>query len=153
VVKACEFFEEESTKARVGNLALASRMKRKLFDRLLECVVCFKHKTFQEEEEWRMIHRLRSVNDEQWMTENKLAATDQDIKPLRFREASGRIIPYIALDFTSSNRPNVGMLPIEAVRHGPALIPELAKKSLSLMLQKYGYEGLIYVKGSEVPLR
>jgi len=152
VDKGCELLEKESTKARVEKLALAYRIQRKLFDRLLECVVCFKHKSFQEEEEWRMIHKLRSVNDEEWRNENKLTPTDQDITPLKFRDAGGRIVPYIALDFSSSNKPNIGRLPIEAVRHGPAVIPELAKKSLFLLSQKYGYKGLM-VEGSDVPLR
>jgi hypothetical protein len=120
---------------------------------LLECIVCFKDKAFNEEEEWRMIHKLRAVNDEDWKTKHSLPSTDEDIKPLMFRDVGGRIVPYVELDFSSPNDPNPGKLPIEAVRHGPALIPELAKKSLALMLEKYGYQGLIYIEGSDVPLR
>lgn len=153
ISKACDLFEDETSKGRIENLPLVFRLQRKIFERLLECIVCFKDEAFREEEEWRMVHKLRSVNEENRKTKHTLPPTDEDIAPLKFRDVGGRIVPYVELDFSSSNKPNPGKLPIEAVRHGPALIPELAKKSLALMLEKYGYEGSIYIEGSDVPLR
>jgi hypothetical protein len=106
-----------------------------LASRLREFVYTFKHDGFREEHEWRLI--LRGFHD-------------QYLPFVRFRD--GRIpVPYVEIALQCSSAVTT-ILPIVEVRHGPTLQPELAEKSLRLMLERHGYEH-VEVSGSQTPLR
>lgn len=107
-----------------------------LSDHLREFLFTFKHKAFAEENEWRVIFPF---------------VRDHHITSLRFRESHGMMVPYIPFPLRP-DEDEYPILPIVDVVHGPTLHPELAKKSLHLLLQQHGYDH-VEVAGSEVPLR
>lgn len=135
VDKACEFLEREMGRGLISLGLVELRLEQNLFQLLLEFAVCFKDKAFKDEGEWRLIHKVVSVNWEarrQWREGgDQKPPSDQDVRNVKFRGVGGRILPYVELDFSSSNKPNPGKLPIEYIKHGPALMPELAKKSIN----------------------
>ncbi|RYU59696.1 DUF2971 domain-containing protein [Methylolobus aquaticus] len=108
-----------------------------LSDHLHQFMLTFKHRSFAEENEWRIVIPF---------------SRDTDTDLLRFRSANGLPVPYIESDLGKRNGPKGIMLPLVEIVHGPTLHSELTKKSLHLMLQAYGYDH-VDVSGSESPLR
>jgi hypothetical protein len=94
---------------------------------------------FAEEKEWRVVSRLRRVD---------LPGTEI----LKFRTATLGLVPYVALDVSGgelSRRARIGEIVI-----GPTLHPELAERSLRLLLAAVGYqEDEVLVTRSKIPLR
>jgi hypothetical protein len=107
-----------------------------LASRLREFLYTFKHHGFSEEREWRLI--FRGFNRAEYLP------------ALQFRD--GKIpVPYLPIALQSA--PAVpGILPIIEVRHGPTLQPNLAEKTVRLMLERFGYEH-VEISGSSTPLR
>jgi hypothetical protein len=98
-------------------------------------IVRFKHPSFEEEREWRLIIRPTSP---------RLNA--MEIKHLQFRTAKGDIVPYLEL------HPKKGkLLPIQSVRYGPTLKQKQAINSLSLLFQQKGYSDIPF-EGADIPL-
>ena len=111
---------------------------------LYECLVCFKHPGFYEEEEWRLIQQGR--------------VGDQDVTKVDFRTKSGRIVSYTPLTFRSAGRraglqgrdPNV--LPIVAITYGPTLDPGGSERALRAFLASRGYDtDHILIRPSGIP--
>lgn len=97
----------------------------------------FKHSTFSEEEEWRLIY---------FPTEG-----DSSIQ-IKYRSGSLGIIPYIEIDLPEGKTKSPhGQYPIVSIKAGPSMHPELSKKALG-MLAKQKHLNL-KISGSGIPLR
>jgi Protein of unknown function (DUF2971) len=112
---------------------------------LYECLVCFKHPGFYEEEEWRLIQQGR--------------VGDQDVTKVDFRTKSGRIVSYTPLTFRSAG-PRAGplqgrdpnVLPIVAITYGPTLDPGGSERALRAFLASRGYHAdRIVIRPSGIP--
>lgn len=95
----------------------------------------FKSAAFSEENEWRAIQLSGSVNVD-----------------LKFRPAGKLLIPYYSLAVGGRNPDDTFELPIERIRYGPTLVPNLAEQSLRLLLDRYDLQK-VEVEASGVPLR
>ena len=111
---------------------------------LYECLVCFKHPGFHEEEEWRLIQQGR--------------VGDQDVTKVDFRTRSGRIVSYTPLTFrpTANGHPPKGRdpnaLPIVAITYGPTLDPGGSERALRAFLTSRGYDtDHILIRPSGIP--
>lgn len=97
----------------------------------------FKHPTFHEEQEWRLIY---------FPTEN--AYSNQ----IKFRSGSLGIIPYAEIGLPDGkNNEQGGTLPIASIRIGPTAQPLLARKALEMVAG--GRYPDLEILGSDVPLR
>jgi hypothetical protein len=100
----------------------------------------FKSSGFQEEKEWRAVV-LRP-------------AQRPDTSELDFHIRRGRFVPHVPLNVTSTVGLFNGRLPINAVRYGPTPHPDLAFRSLFLLLDKHGYRWpSLTLSGSKIPYR
>lgn len=91
-------------------------------------VTAFKHPSFAEEREWRM-----------------MALVPFQVK---IRSDRGWLRPYVEI---ALNPGDEGM-PLEAITHGPSPNPELEKRALRLLLAETAYSQ-VPIEGSDVPLR
>ena len=111
---------------------------------LYECLVCFKHPGFHEEEEWRLIQQGR--------------VGDKDVTRVDFRTRSGRIVSYTPLTFRSTaekrqpKRGDVNALPVVAITYGPTLDPGGSERALRAFLASRGYDAdRIVIRPSGIP--
>lgn len=111
---------------------------------LYECLVCFKHPGFYEEEEWRLIQQGR--------------VGDQDVTRVDFRTRSGRIVSYTPLTFRSAadapagQRQERNILPIVAITYGPTLDPIGSERALRAFLASRAYDvDHIVIRPSGIP--
>jgi hypothetical protein len=142
IVKSIQFDRSVKTAAQTEWLQTAPGI---VVNRLLyECLVCFKHPGFYEEEEWRLIQQGR--------------VGDQDVTRVDFRTRSGRIVSYTPLAFRSAadaqprhgRDPNI--LPIVAITYGPTLDPGGSERALRGFLASRGYDAdRIVVRPSGIP--
>lgn len=108
---------------------------------LAEFAFCFKHPSFKEETEWRLVH-LRSRLDE----ERQL--------PVECRPTPTGFVPYVGLALPDAAGVFTGRLPIQEVVVGPTAHPELASLAVTKLLERYDYRWPITsVRLSEIPLR
>ncbi|MBD9569018.1 DUF2971 domain-containing protein [Ensifer sp. ENS08] len=98
--------------------------------------VSFKHPSFHEENEWRIV---------------AVTQRDEDLDRFHFRTVNQRLVPYTKRSFESSEPP-APRLPLVSVTQGPTLTPQLNAKSLHLFLEKTGYAH-VELLGSSSPLR
>jgi len=105
---------------------------------LSECLNCYKDPAYEEENEWRVIQFGR--------------VSDEEVMRPSFREGSGRILPYLALDLTHRAGHYKGRLPVRVVRFGPTLEPRTTKRSLELLCSAHGYSPRrLSILKSEIP--
>ena len=105
---------------------------------LSECLRCFKDPAYKEEQEWRVIRfGSSSSSDEKTVSD--------------FRASRGRIIQFVELDLTESDKEYKGKLPLRVIRYGPTLDPRTAERSLRLLCNEKGYGKLTDIKRSGVP--
>lgn len=103
---------------------------------LIECSFCFKHPSFAEEKEWRIVIRTGS----------------NDSHDLHFRPSLKGLVPYLKLSTEQlSNKPKHGF-PIAEIVHGPSLHPETTRDCLEKLAGKTGFNNLA-ISGSNAPLR
>lgn len=103
---------------------------------LLMACIRFKHPAFQEEDEWRLV-----------------IGRETNRKDLKFRPAGSRIVPYFKINMRTLRATGRGDLPLAKIFCGPALHPEIAKKSIMLRLaQEPGFKD-VPVEASGVPFR
>lgn len=107
-----------------------------LSQHLIEYIFTFKHNSFEEENEVRLIYKFRR---------------DQDLLALKFRHYNSVPVPYMELSLTTDAK-HLPLMPIVTITHGPTLQPELTRKSLSLLLENNNY-GHVEILGSKTPLR
>lgn len=105
-----------------------------------ECLFCFKHPKFEEEHEWRIVYGAGT-------------AAQTGVMPSRhFRTRGSLIVPYVECILPSSHENYARQLPIFSVVIGPSALPELATKSVVMLLREHGYSDP-NVLSSDVPLR
>jgi hypothetical protein len=102
---------------------------------LPECLICFKDPAYAEEQEWRVIQFGQNVE-------------------VKFRPSGARIVPYVELELTPPVAGEAKRLPIKTITYGPTLDPDVAKKSLDMLLKSYKYPASdVAIKRSAVPFR
>jgi hypothetical protein len=105
---------------------------------LSDCLFCFKHPSFREEREWRLVRTtLRDESAEPW--------------PLRWRSSPSGLIPYVELRPNGESPGVSGLLPITEAVVGPHAHPELAKHAFRRLVMGHGLDPAI--RGSAIPLR
>jgi hypothetical protein len=107
---------------------------------LSECVFCFKHPGFREEQEWRLVKLVM---------QGQLAPDDA----MRFRNGSSGLVPYLELHPNGQPPGGAGLLPIISVVAGPNPYPELAANAARRLLASADYGDDVTVRNSEIPLR
>ena len=106
-----------------------------------ECLNCFKHPAFEQEQEWRAIQFGRA------------GGRDRPDLKFYFRTSGGRIIDYTKLDVRAGSSKYQGMIPICVMRYGPTLEPRTTERSLQILLGAHGYSAeLVQIERSSVPL-
>jgi hypothetical protein len=149
-----------------------------LQEALAEHHLCFKHPTFAEEREWRLI-KLVDVREELRLLDHRrneamLRATRQRVRELgvdmpeattawgqanaegveiRFRRSALGLVPYVGLQLRDPAGVFTGRLPLLQVIQGPAPNPDLALESLQMYLESCGYGFHTQVRASGIPLR
>lgn len=94
----------------------------------------FKHPTFSEEREWRLVYPV----------------FEEDQDPSRiFRTAHGRPLPYITITFDTNEESD--LLPVSDVVCGPSPYVDLSIAAVRLMVSQHGYTST--VRSSAIPLR
>jgi hypothetical protein len=136
IVSVVEQFEHKHGRIDAGTCGpdadLVDRRVRSAFlSELIRLRGRFKTLAFREEKEWRLIQFVPPALGR---------------PPIRFRHSIDAIKPYLELDL-GANR-----LPIEQVTIGPALKPELSRRSIMLMFAEKGWSN-VDVRGSGVPFR
>lgn len=101
---------------------------------------CFKHPAFEEEREWRIVYRDGAVQHE----------TTRLVHQFRVRE--GLVVPYVELELERTGDGPASRLPISSVMVGPTADPDLAIKSIFMLLRKHGYSDTSILT-SDIPLR
>lgn len=106
-------------------------------DEVTRYATFFKHKTFQEEQEWRLIYS---------------PTEDAHSSQIKFRSGRLGIIPYTEIGLPECEGDGQrGILPIVSVRIGPTAQPKLERKALG-MLTRDMYPNLEFLD-SAIPLR
>jgi len=149
-----------------------------LQESLAEHHLRFKHPTFAEEREWRLI-KLVDVREElrfleSGRTEEMLRATRErmlaigvdmpDVSTawgeanaegveIRFRTSSMGLVPYVDLPIVHTADVFTGRLPLRQVIQGPTPNPDLSLESLRMYLEAHGYGFHTDVRASGIPLR
>lgn len=101
-----------------------------LSDKMVRELCLFKHQSFKEEKEWRVVHAKEPI----------------DI--IEFDTSGGMIKPFLEL----WKGEGVQKLPIMEIIIGPAPFPSLSRKSVELLLERYGYSN-VKIKDSNVSYR
>ncbi len=112
-----------------------------------EYVYCFKHPSFAEEQEWRLVQRVVPYQT----ADESLVTT----KHAKFRESRGLLVPYVELDLAEQDSEDMKpRLPLLQINVGPALRQDLAENSLKQLLNKldYGQAHKVKIELSEIPL-
>jgi hypothetical protein len=150
-----------------------------LQETLAEYCLSFKHPTFAEEREWRLI-KLVDVREESALRADSrdeqvpgaAARRDQEAGgddrssqsidwtagpaegvEINFRPSTLGLVPYVNLPIRNSNGPFAGRLPLRRVTQGPAANPALALESLRMFLDSNGFGFPTDVTHSAIPLR
>ena len=101
-----------------------------VFERMLELfsehLMTFKHPSYQEEGEWRLIQFGRFVDGE-------------TIWPASFRVRGSQVVPYADIDLTQSKGPLKGKLPVVEIVCGPTISRERGIKALQQLCESLGY--------------
>jgi hypothetical protein len=106
-----------------------ARCAQAIADNTARSASLFKHPSFRQEEEWRII--ISGIG----------ASVD-----LHFRPSSRTPIPYVV-----TARPQGGMLPIVSITIGPTLHKDLSRRSVQQLLYAKGYCN-VTIKESTLPL-
>lgn len=100
-----------------------------------ELLYSFKHPSFYEEKEWRLVVTTDLMND---------------LGSLLFRTSNASIIPYTEIKYPVA--PRCPLLPIKKVIQGPAANKDFGRIAVISLLTKFGYEH-VDIEDSNVPLR
>lgn len=134
-------FERMSSSLRLKEDVLTEKFVLCLSWLFADLVLFFKHPSFAEEKEWRIIHLLSPHVENHNYFNN-----------LEFRSTCGRIVPFVELNLFPPLSQYPAQLPIVKLVHGPTLNPDLTKKSIELLKIKHGFNNVL-VEGSTVPIR
>lgn len=111
-----------------------------LQDHLHDILLSFKHPSFSQEEEWRLIEPFHAIE------------RDHHSRRLKFRVIASDIVPFVELDISPAAGVNTGRLPVKEINLGPISHPDLSERTTSMLLEKYGYCH-IKLNSSGIPLR
>jgi hypothetical protein len=111
---------------------------------LTELLVSFKHRSFAEEEEWRLVH-LRPG-------QASVPGAPVERSPVSVRAGAGFLVPYVELVTTRDLLTEADRVPLVDVVRGPSPQPELADDALRLLLEQAAYSD-VQIRPSAVPLR
>lgn len=122
-----------------NNLVRSSLMEISMYFRRFS--LCFKHKAFKEEQEWRII----VMYDPSML-----------LKEIRFRSVRGNVVPYVEVDLSEKITADLTLLPIQKVYCGPTLHPQNAKSTIQALFKSFGYvdntgNDIVEVIPSEIP--
>jgi len=125
------YFEELVSKE--NNLDIVYAYRILTIHNLLICSLFFKHQSFKEESEFRIVLNVHTGLD----------------KVVKFRTSNGCLVPYceIGMEFGKPKR-----LPIKEVLIGPRNKLDIAQKGVDAYLNYYGYNN-VYISKTQVPLR
>jgi hypothetical protein len=108
---------------------------------LSECAFCFKHPSFAQEDEWRLVH---------------LAIHEVPLPhaPILFRDAPTGLVPYVDLRPTG-DPPGIvaSRMPLKEIVVGPTRHPDLAQEAVEAYARSCGYSPEVTVRSSDIPLR
>jgi hypothetical protein len=110
---------------------------RHLVDGIGQVSAWFKHNSFREEAEWRVIYPRTE---------------DMAKLNLKFRPGRGAIIPYVELDLTRRVGAHVGLLPISHINIGPQQDHALARRGLEVLIAERRLD-VAEIHESVAPLR
>lgn len=145
---------------------------------LAEHHLCYKHPTFEEEQEWRLI-KLIDVREEFRLLDDRrmeamMEASRQRMKEMGvdmpdyptyrntanaegieigFRTSAMGLVPYVELPLIERAGVFSGRLPLWQVVQGPTAHPDLSMQSLHMFLESRGYGFHTEVRLSGIPLR
>jgi hypothetical protein len=138
---------------------------------LIEHHLCFKHPTFSEENEWRLIKlvdvRAEVRLQEQLRTDKRMEAlgvpmprrsagwppTRAEGIDVKFRQSTVGLTPYVELELKDRAGIFTDRLPLWEAVLGPSANPKLALESLDMYLESRGYGAHTEVRASGIPLR
>ncbi|HEV7494343.1 DUF2971 domain-containing protein [Baekduia sp.] len=149
-----------------------------LQDALAEHHLCFKHPSFAEEQEWRII-KLVDVREEMGLKDHlkmkeQMESSFEGLREMgfepppprtwnpyenaegveiRFRRGATGLVPFVEVPLRERAGVFTNRLPLWAVVQGPTTHPELALEALTLCLQSRGYGFHTTVRPSAIPLR
>jgi hypothetical protein len=130
LARLTSFLDSNNTEAGRDEFTVA------LVDGLVQVASFFKHPSFQEEQEWRVIYSR--VND-------------ANALPRHFRDGSGVPVPYVRLSLPAPVGAHEGRLPIARIQIGPGA-PDRAERGVRELLEEHRRD-LVQVDRSAVPLR
>jgi hypothetical protein len=120
-------------------------VKGMLLDLLGDCFAAFKHPTFAEENEWRLVlHAPRRTYVEE-------GPIDRDWTP-KFRAGNSLLIPYVEVPVALREQNHMYPSPVREIIVGPTVTNWLAEDSLRQMLDSLEMKKVL-VKRSRIPLR
>lgn len=151
-----------------------------LREAMAEYQLCFKHPSFEEEKEWRLIRLLdvreevRRMRDEDGLKRQQKrdaelrargitlpewpsdlgwgAASRAEGVEILFRPSQLGLIPYVEVPIRDTAGVFSDLLPLWEARQGPTVSPDLAFQSLELFLYSRGYVHTEKTR-SRIPLR
>jgi hypothetical protein len=133
-VEALALSNEHSLSSETKNYEIA--VFEKIEGDLLTIAAIFKHPSFQEEQEWRLVSPV-IPNSEGY--------------PIRFREGLSMLVPFYVFDFTQGNSSEA--LELQHVYIGPTSNSELSTKSLARYLKTQGSQPKAGITYCQIPYR
>jgi len=97
----------------------------------------FKHPSFRDEQEWRILYYLK----------------DSDVPNMRFHPRPTMISRHIPMKFAPPNDSGYRALPVVGVIVGPSRHKEISRISVGDILKSRGYPGSVPVILSDIPFR
>ncbi len=112
---------------------------------LLKTICMFKHPSFEEEKEWRLVELKVNYRNE------LLEGMDvYYLDKIKFRSGNEYLIPYLEIDLATEKSNNT--IPIKKVIYGPSKQSELKKIALEQFMKKNNYLD-IKIIDSDIPFR
>jgi Protein of unknown function (DUF2971) len=118
---------------------IAGRANVHLSRFMMLAALSFKHPSFEDEHEWRLVISIHPGDRDSEELQRKV----------EFRAGIGIVKPYIDLPAASTT---MKRLPITKIMFGPTLRPTVTRESIQFLLNQRGY-GHVPVDPSDVPLQ
>jgi hypothetical protein len=109
---------------------------------LLRIALLFKHPSFEDEAEWRLV-----VGYSEQSGQKDVAMLDK----VQFRSDAGLVKAFLDFDFATEEHDNRRCVPLRRVMYGPTLRPVATGFSIEFFLRRRGYSH-VSVDKSKVPL-
>jgi hypothetical protein len=128
--------------AHQDKLGVLHRANVILAQHLMRIALLFKHPSFEDEGEWRLIvgYSEQSGPDDVSM-----------LAKVQFRSGGGLVRPFLDFDFATEERDSRLCLPLSALMYGPTVRPTATAFSVRFFLARSGYPH-VAADQSKVPL-